>query len=358
MNGDFVDQIHTWYAGNKRDLPWRTTNDPYIVWVSEIILQQTRVVQGIDYFYRFVEKFPSVSVLAQASEDEVLKLWQGLGYYSRARNLHYTAKYIHSELNGTFPFDYESIIKLKGIGEYTAAAIASISFRLPYAVIDGNVYRVLSRYFGIADPIDTNEGKKVFRDLAAELISDYDPGVHNQAMMEFGALHCVPTNPDCVQCPVNSFCHAYLNGTVDKLPVKRNKTKVRERYFNYYVVSLGETVFLKKRTSNDIWRNLYEFPMIETKTDEPKGKMLEQEFVSNIGMFEEMEINEITEWNTHLLSHQRIFFRFFVFHVSGEKKISSYLIKVNKKDIFNFAVPKLLENFINNSNLFRPDPTI
>lgn len=352
---NFAERIYAWYALNKRVLPWRETNDPYRIWISEIILQQTRVAQGIAYFDRFIEKFPTISELASASEDEVLKLWQGLGYYSRARNLHFTAKYIQLYNNGVFPSDFESIIKLKGIGEYTASAIASISFKLPHAVVDGNVFRVLARYFGIEDPIDNNEGKKLFRKLAAELIIGRDPAIHNQAMMEFGALQCIPGNPDCDRCPVVSSCSAFLNGMVDKLPVKRNKTKVRDRYFNYFVIFTNDLVFMNKRTSNDIWKNLYEFPLIETIKDEPIEKMLGKEAVSKLGEFETIEIGEITEWKIHLLSHQRIFFRFFVFHDVDEKKISSDLIKVNKKDIFNFAVPKLVENFINNSKFWGAD---
>ena len=207
----FNSKIHFWYSLYKRDLPWRNTNDPYLIWLSEIILQQTRIDQGLAYFTRFANEFPTVSALANASEDQILKLWQGLGYYSRARNLHFTAKCIQQNFNGFFPEDYTSILALRGVGEYTAAAIASISFNLEHPAVDGNVYRVIARYFGIFDPIDTNAGKKIFSKLAKELIKGTDPGMHNQAMMEFGALQCTPKNPDCLRCPLNESCFAYSN---------------------------------------------------------------------------------------------------------------------------------------------------
>jgi A/G-specific adenine glycosylase len=301
---------------------------------------------------RFVENFPTISDLAAASEDEILKLWQGLGYYSRARNLHTAAKYVDEELNGIFPSKYETIIRLKGVGEYTAAAIASLAFHLPHAVVDGNVFRVLSRYFGISEPFDTANGKKMFRDLANELISANDPATHNQAMMEFGALQCVPVNPGCAICPLQISCYAYNNKVVDRLPVKSKKVKIRNRYFNYFVIFTGDSVFLKKRSGNDIWKNLFEFPLTETKNKESVKKLVEEDAFSLLCNFNGTEVETITEWKIHLLSHQKIIYRFIVLRVEREKKITSDLIKVDKKDIFNFAVPRLLENFINNSKLF------
>ena len=246
--------IHSWYSLFKRDLPWRMTRNPYFIWLSEIILQQTRIDQGLAYYGRFTDEFPSISDLASASEDYILKLWQGLGYYSRARNLHFTAKYINQYYNGLFPSDYDSIRSLKGIGDYTAAAIASISFNLEYPAVDGNVYRVLSRYFGISDPIDTSTGKKTFYNLAKELIKGTDPGMHNQAIMEFGALQCTPKNPDCQLCPLKESCYAFLSKKISELPVKQNKTKQRDRYFNYLVLAGKSNIWMRKRIGNDIWK--------------------------------------------------------------------------------------------------------
>ncbi len=349
----FKTNIYSWYSLFKRDLPWRRTDDPYKIWLSEIILQQTRVNQGQEYYLRFIENYPTLSDLAMASEDEILKLWQGLGYYSRARHLHYTARYITEHYNGVFPSDYDSILKLKGVGTYTAAAIASIAYHLPYAVVDGNVFRVLARYFGIVDPVDTNQGKKSIMEIASTLITGSDPGLHNQAIMEFGALQCVPVNPDCNKCPLHPECYAYINNQVDGLPVKKKRTKVRKRYFNYFVIFTDHSVFLKKRTENDIWKNLYEFPMIETgKKINIKKFLSDQQVQYVLENFEQVEIRNISSWQSHILSHQKIGYRFIVVHASLEKKITSHLIKVDKKDIFNFAVPKLLENFINNNTCF------
>ena len=232
----FSNRLVTWYLQNKRDLPWRQSINPYTVWLSEIILQQTRVDQGTAYFFKFIEQFPTVYNLANASEEEVLKLWQGLGYYSRARNLHSAANYIVNELNGKFPTTYSEILKLKGVGDYTASAIASICFNEPTAVVDGNVYRVLARYFGISTPINSTSGIKEFKKLAQELIVEDIPGTFNQAIMEFGACMCKPQNPDCFNCPLNDSCVALSNNTIAQLPVKINKTKVRKRYFNYLVI--------------------------------------------------------------------------------------------------------------------------
>ena len=347
--GDFKEDIYSWYSLNKRDLPWRDTDDPYKIWLSEIILQQTRVNQGLEYYLRFIENYPTVSDLAMASEDEVLKLWQGLGYYSRARNLHYTAKYIMEYYNGIFPSVYDTILSLRGVGVYTAAAIASIAFHFPYAVVDGNVFRVLSRYFGVWHPIDTNDGKKIIVEIASALIDGSDPGLHNQALMEFGALQCVPVNPDCSVCPLQASCYAFINKQIDKLPVKKNKTKIRNRYFNYFVISDGNIVFLRKRTENDIWKNLYEFPMIETEKKISAKKLLSEQAQSVFVTFGQVEIKSISDWQNHILSHQKIAYRFIVVHAPCEKKFTSGLIKVDKKDIFNFAVPKLLEKFITNN---------
>jgi A/G-specific adenine glycosylase len=340
--------IHAWYRHNKRDLPWRQTTDPYKIWLSEIILQQTRIEQGTSYFVRFAETFPTIKHLANASEEEVLKLWQGLGYYTRARNLHATAKKISTEMNGLFPNTYEDIKKLRGIGDYTAAAIASIAFGLPHAAVDGNVYRVLSRYFGIQAPIDSASGKKEFKQLAQELISEMPPHIHNQAMMEFGALQCVPA-PDCPACPLNGSCYALTKNMVAQLPVKQNKPKVRNRYFNYLVLLTNESTYLSRRTQKDIWLGLYEFPLIETSSRSDVCHIVESDEFRNFVNPEHVILGDISNWKTHPLSHQRIHYRFIKFAVGKESGISETLIRTNKKDIFNFAVPRLIETFINDN---------
>lgn len=260
----FSDKIISWYQQNKRDLPWRDTKDAYLIWLSEIILQQTRVDQGMDYYRKFAKEFPTVKLLAKADNEKVMKLWQGLGYYSRARNLHTTAKIITDKFKGNFPEEYIDILSLKGIGEYTAAAIASFAYDKPYAVVDGNVYRVLSRVFGIETPIDSSQGKKEFYQLANELIDKKNPAMHNQAIMELGAMQCKPVNPDCAICPLNAMCFAYSKGLVASLPIKAKKLKTRDRFFNYIVLHHNGDMAIQKRTEKDIWTNLYDFPLIET----------------------------------------------------------------------------------------------
>lgn len=267
MNDPFIKQFRfsllAWYEEKARVLPWRNTQDPYLIWISEIILQQTRVVQGLDYYQRFIQRFPDIATLAQADEQEVLKYWQGLGYYSRARNLHASAKIIVERFGGVFPTLYREVITLKGIGEYTAAAICSFAYNAPYAVIDGNVYRFLSRFFAIDLPIDSGEGKKTFASLASTLLHPQYPALHNQAMMEVGATLCTPARPNCAECPFADQCKARAEKKQDKYPVKRTKTKVSDRYFHYFFIRWGDQIYLHKRTDKDIWQNLYEFPLVE-----------------------------------------------------------------------------------------------
>ncbi len=338
---DLTPDLLSWYTINKRELPWRQTNNPYAIWLSEIILQQTRIDQGLSYYQNFINRFPTVNDLASAEEDEILKLWQGLGYYSRARNMHTSAKSIVENYDCRFPETYQEILKLKGVGEYTAAAIASISFNLAHAVVDGNVYRVLSRIFGIPTPIDSSSGKKEFYELANKLIDKTNPGEYNQAIMEFGALHCTPKNPDCENCIFKNRCVAVKSKLVGLLPVKSGKTKIRHRYFNYLLFDLGEEVFLQKRTRNDIWKNLYEFPLIETTDKEEITSIAGQlkQFINS----EEIQIDKVTAWEKQILSHQHIHYRFVYICYRHEKNKLPHLIKVNKKDIFNFAVPKPVE---------------
>ncbi|MCG6190702.1 A/G-specific adenine glycosylase [Maribellus maritimus] len=347
----FLDVIYKWFKRNRRELPWRQTTEPYYIWLSEIILQQTRVAQGTKYYLRFVERFPTVNDLAKATEDEVLKAWQGLGYYSRARNLHFTAKHIQSEFNGKFPSDYKGILKLKGVGPYTAAAIASIAFDLPYATVDGNIYRVLARYYGISTPVDSSKGRKEIETIAGELVPDRNAGFHNQALMEFGALQCIPQTPDCKNCVLLRTCFAAKNKQVQQLPVKTKKIKQQKRYFYYYFIENGEKVYIEKREGKDIWRNLYQFPLFETKEPLTEGEILNN--TENVGFFKQCHFNikRLSAEKKHILSHQVIFSRLVSVEISDSRCVDPKYIQVNKKDISKFAVPRLIEEFIKELNL-------
>ena len=339
-----------WYAENHRDLPWRHHPTPYQVWLSEIILQQTRVNQGLDYYLRFTERWPSVSDLAQASEEEVLKMWQGLGYYSRARNLHHCARQVMDEYGGRFPADFEKLRKLKGIGDYTAAAIASIAFNLPHAVVDGNVYRVLARLFDINTPININEGQKLFAQLANELLNQNQPGLHNQAMMEFGALHCTPKNPNCLLCPLQAHCMAFDHQTVMMRPVKLDKTKVVTRYFNYLVIRIGDKLYLHKRNKNDIWKNLYDFPCIESQQAMSIEEVVSSTEFTQLTEGKHFTILKNSPTYTHKLTHRTIFAQFI------EIKLEQELLHIETKDLFltaerdldNYPIPRLIELYLNN----------
>ena len=339
----FSNTLIYWYLQNKRDLPWRKTKNPYLVWLSEIMLQQTRVAQGLGYFLKFKEHFPTIFDLAKADEQTVLKLWQGLGYYSRARNLHFTAKYISSELNGEFPSKYKEIIKLKGIGDYTASAIASICFDENTAVVDGNVYRVLSRYFGIKTAINSSAGIKEFKVLAQTLIDETQPGTYNQAIMDFGATQCKPKNPDCTTCPFNESCVALAENLISELPVKEKKLKVRSRYFNYLVViTEDDKTILSERKNKGIWQGLYQFPLIETKQNiDEKELILSDEF-------QELFPNETTLklFNQtaiiHKLSHQHLHTKFWIVTTESVENAT-----IAWKAISQFPVPVLIANFLN-----------
>ena len=339
----FSNTLIYWYLQNKRDLPWRKTKNPYLVWLSEIMLQQTRVAQGLGYFLKFKETFPTVFDLAKADEQTVLKLWQGLGYYSRARNLHFTAKHIASELNGEFPSTYTAIMKLKGVGDYTASAIASICFDENTAVVDGNVYRVLSRYFGIKTAINSSAGIKEFKLLAQTLIDESQPGNYNQAIMDFGATQCKPKNPNCETCPFNNSCVALEKNLISELPVKEKKLKVRNRYFNYLVVITADNkTILSERKNKGIWQGLYQFPLIETKDNiDEKQLVSSEEFQvlfqeeTSIKLFNQTAI-------VHKLSHQHLYTKFWVVKTkSAEKETMDW------KDVSQFPVPVLIANFLN-----------
>lgn len=300
----FSEVLQNWYHRNKRDLPWRNTKDPYMIWLSEVILQQTRVVQGLPYYEKFVEKYPTVVDLANADEKDVLRLWQGLGYYSRARNMHQTAKIIADELNGAFPVTYAELVKLKGIGPYTAAAIASFAFDEKVAVVDGNVYRVLARVFGVETDIASHEAKKVFSKLANELISPNSPGTHNQAIMEFGATYCTPANPGCMFCLFHYDCEANAKGKQAVLPVKSKKVKVKKRYFDYFVIEQDSKLLMAKRGPKDIWEGLYDFYLVETKDELLKIEETDNDFLQQV--LPVATIKSESAIYKHVLTHQTI----------------------------------------------------
>lgn len=334
-----------WYLKNKRNLPWRNTRDPYKIWLSEIILQQTRVEQGLPYYQKFIEKYPTVLKLAKAKEDEVLKLWQGLGYYSRARNLHFTAKEIVKNHGGIFPNNYYEIRALKGIGDYTAAAIASFAFNLPYAVVDGNVMRVLSRYLGINEPIDNTQGKKLLAEAAQELLDKKNPAVYNQAIMEFGATYCVPQKPDCENCIFNSSCEAFRLKKVNELPVKSKKTKIKERYFHYLIIEQKRKTYLQKRAAGDIWQGLYEFPLIEADKALDFDELIKQEEFKKIFKNKFFEFIKTSPNKKHILSHQHIHARFFHFKINKLEKPDSYK-EINFGDLDKYALPRLIHRYL------------
>ncbi|MCF8302932.1 MAG: A/G-specific adenine glycosylase [Bacteroidales bacterium] len=346
----FSEQIIKWYRYNSRDLPWRKTSDPYLIWISEVVLQQTRVDQGLAYYNRLVERFPNVHLLAAASEDELLKLWQGLGYYTRARNMHAAARKIVSEHGGNFPATYEEIIKLPGIGEYTASAIASFAFNLSHPVVDGNVMRVLSRFLGIDTPINTTEGKKQLSAYAHKFINRENPGEHNQAIMEFGALHCTPRNPLCDKCPLKYECRAFQTDKVNDLPVKLKTRSQQERYFHYLVVRInnasGPEVILRKRSEKGIWKNLYDFPLIEDKAFRSQQQLKETTTWKNMFSLDEIKQMKTSKVYSHQLSHQLIKARFQLIVLSGlSKQFNGYQV-VKNKDVHNYPVPRLIDQFM------------
>ncbi len=342
---DFARLITRWYKENKRDLPWRNSKDAYFIWLSEIILQQTRVAQGTPYYLAFTENFPTVFDLANASEQEILKLWQGLGYYSRARNLHQTAQFLTSHFNGEFPNNYDELLKLKGVGEYTAAAIASFCFDEAVPVVDGNVFRVLARVFNIQTDIQSAGAKKEFKALAQELMPKKESALFNQAIMEFGALQCVPKSPNCTVCPLNQGCLAFRDKLVDSLPVKQKKLKIKQRFFNYivFVDESGHSI-IQKRHAKGIWHNLYEFPLIETSNsltfDDFENHIINQEFVDNqIESIE--EINPVSQ--VHKLTHQHLYIKFWRIAVTG-----TLLNGIDYDTLRTYPFPIVLYNFIEN----------
>ena len=338
----FSNILTYWYLQNKRELPWRKSRNPYFIWLSEVMLQQTRVAQGLSYYLKFTTTFPTVFDLAKADESTVLKMWQGLGYYSRARNLHAAAKHIAYELNGEFPSSYLEIIKLKGIGDYTASAIASICFDEPTAVVDGNVYRVLSRYFGIHTSINSSQGIKEFKTLAQSLIDVTQPGNFNQAIMDFGALHCKPQNPSCESCPFANSCVAFEKKLTKVLPLKDKKIKVKKRYFNFLVIqTIDDKTVLLERKGKGIWQGLYQFPLIETNQNiSGEALISKEEFISlfpekaSISLFNKKEI-------VHKLSHQHLYTQFWIVRPK-----TAFDANIDWVDVENYPVPVLIANFL------------
>jgi A/G-specific adenine glycosylase len=349
----FSDKLISWYTEHKRDLPWRNTKNAYLIWLSEIILQQTRVDQGMSYYIKFSSTFPTVQDLAKADNEKVMKLWQGLGYYSRARNLHATAQLITGQHKGKFPAAYDDILALKGIGVYTAAAIASFAYDLPHAVVDGNVYRVLSRVFGVDTPIDSTTGKKEFNLLANEVLNKKKPALHNQAIMEFGAMQCKPVNPDCSVCILNTICVAFADKRVQELPVKEKKTKVRNRYFNYLVFHYKNKTILHKRIEKDIWINLYDFPLIELEKQVSEEEFLKSREWKNLIGSTPYSVTTVSQTYKHVLSHQKIYARFWELHCDSPLTtlIGDTDMLIPEKELSRYAVPRLIENYLESRKL-------
>lgn len=332
--------LENWYLKNRRELPWRSDPSPYKVWLSEVILQQTRVDQGLPYFNDFLDHFPSIQALAAAHEDQILRLWQGLGYYSRARNLHAAANMVVDEFGGVFPNDYENIIKLKGVGQYTAAAIASIAFDKAHAVVDGNVIRVVARLYGIEEPVDETITKKTIHNLAEALLNKTNPSSHNQAMMEFGALQCIPKNPDCHTCVLRNACISYKKRIVDQVPKKKRKTKRSTRHFHYLIADFNGKTLIRQRLHRDIWQGLYEFPLIESAhKSELLPHYFESEFGMEVGVF--YRVNAVAK---HVLTHLDIYATFYHARLNDFK--DDNFLYVSFDELHTFALPRLIDRYL------------
>jgi A/G-specific adenine glycosylase len=367
MYADFSFDLIVWYEQHKRDLPWRHTKDPYQIWISEVILQQTRVNQGLPYYVRFLESFPTVADMAKADEQEILRLWQGLGYYARARNMHTSAKMVIEQFDGKFPSTYQSILQLKGVGSYTAAAIASFAFNEDVAVVDGNVFRVLARIFGIEEDIASGKGQKVFNTLANELLPKGKSSIYNQAIMEFGATQCKPVSPDCPSCIFNAQCIAFTTKKQNSLPLKIKKLKIKYRYFNYLVFSYQDKLMMKMRNAGDIWQGLYDFPMLQNN-DTISTKNIISQIAENIGdtnlvsmrtgqaLLPNLYLKNVSQTYKHLLTHQQIVSQFIHFQIDT-KELAEQILKENELKLYNFdeinELPKpiLIVNYLKTMNL-------
>ena len=339
-------QLLIWYAKNKRELPWRNTQDPYLIWLSEVILQQTRIQQGLPYYQKFTDKYQTIFELAQAPNEEIMKLWQGLGYYSRARNMHETAKIISFELQGKFPDNYNSLLKLRGIGPYTAAAIASFAFHEAVAVLDGNVYRVLSRLYAITDPIQSGQGKKVFAAIASDFLNKKDPALHNQAMMELGSLVCKPQNPNCLECPFQNKCLARLQNKQEEFPVQEKKRKAKNRYLHYFYFQHKGKTAIFRRVAGDIWQNLFDLPFLEfeelVSEEIVRGELENRDWIKN-GQNEDLKMVFQTK---HLLTHQHLFATFWLVNSSKIPNLGVENIWVKPEKLKEYAVSRLLDKFL------------
>ena len=345
-------QLIEWYKIHRRILPWRDIHDPYRIWISEIILQQTRVVQGLDYYNRFIERFPDVHSLALSDEQEVLRYWQGLGYYSRARNLHATARTIETHFGGIFPENYEAILSLKGIGEYTAAAIASFAFNAPYPVVDGNVFRFLSRFFAIEEPVDTTKGKKWFTELAGRIMDSSQAGLFNQAIMEFGALQCIPVSPDCSICPFEAQCFAYSSGKINDFPIKQNKTKTKTIYLYYFCIRSGIHVYIRKRKEKGIWQNLYEFPRVESETPLEWEDLIRTDgFKLLFPSVEPVHFRLVLKNQKHVLTHRILYASFYEATMEKMPESFAQFIAVPPDAIDAYPVHRLMEMYLENYEL-------
>lgn len=340
--------LQRWYEKNKRELPWRETKDPYIIWISEIILQQTRVNQGYDYFLRFIRRFPNVKVLAEASEEDVLKQWQGLGYYSRARHLHAAAKQIEENFQGKFPQSYSDLLSLKGVGEYTAAAIMSIAYRAPFAVIDGNVLRVISRLFMVNEPINAARGKKIIAEIAQTILDPQHPDIHNQAIMDFGATLCKPKQPKCAECPLQTHCLTFAKNAVMEYPIKNKTTKITKRYFHYFHIVYNNHTYLHKREADDIWKNLYEFPLIETSKPSIFPELQNTEAFSRIFGKNHSIVFTHKLHIKHILSHQIIDTNFYKVKIPDSEifSLSDEFRKIPIDNISDFPVSRLIHKYL------------
>lgn len=356
MTNNFSHLIIRWYQQNKRSLPWRETSDPYAVWLSEVILQQTRVDQGIAYYLAFIERWPDVKSLAQASEQEVLRMWQGLGYYSRARNILFAAQQIVNEYKGMFPSNFEQIKQLKGIGDYTASAIASIAFNKPYSAIDGNVMRVLARYFGIEEAIDTSAGRKILTQLSDELLDKQNPGVYNQAVMEFGAMQCVPVSPQCTVCIFSNSCRAFSLNRVSELPVKQKSIKTRKRFFNYFICTyqLNDKCFvrLNKRVGKDVWKGMFDFPLIETDEEVDFSQLMQHKLFNTIAASDQFVFSKSSGQVKHVLTHQIIFARFYHLQCieTIDLKTNFDVSLVDVKKLNEYPLPRLIDKYLQSLN--------
>ena len=344
----FVPTLLRWNKEkNTRQMPWKGEKDPYKIWLSEIILQQTRVEQGLNYYNNFIKTFPDIHKLAKAADEKVFKLWEGLGYYSRCRNLLVTARYISKELNGKFPDNYEDIRKLKGVGPYTAAAISSFAFNLPYAVVDGNVFRVLARIYGITIPIDSTDGKKYFATLADNLLDKKQPGFYNQAIMDFGAVVCKPVAPLCLNCGFKKFCSAFINNKINELPVKEKKISIKKRWFYYLVLEYKNEIAVRQRIEKDIWQDLYEFPLIEADKEMDKKNILKQAEKNKWVHKGKYELLAVSPLFKQQLSHQLIAGQFIKLKLKGKHDPAINWIWVTKSRIGKFAFPRFINQYLN-----------